>query len=566
MGEINRFEMAEMANKVTHAKHEIIQLYKANDYNEDAEELMNDLERSSSNDTIRIVFIGQYDAGKSTIISALTGDKEIVIDSDVATKETKDYKWDGVIVTDTPGLYTENIEHDQKTIETIKQADLLVYCITSDLFNQYTLEDFKNWAFTLNYSGKMFLVINKMLKEAGPSYELLQNTYTDTINLSLQPHSINEFSHSFIDAEDYRNGIKKNNTELVDLSHFESFISALNRFVNQKGMLGKFDKPISIMKSSIDKVTQRIMNDDSQRAFTALLSRIERKIDQQRNKVSLNAKDIVKHNLKPIIDMGYDLSRTIGIEDNAYSEDDVNGLIKSCCQKANEDILSLCNSAVEDLNTEIDEVLGSDTANYFFNSIGGTYTEKRSLFESKETKITRSQFNAIKRTIETVAGKTISMSTKEGSVGIFIKASEAAGSQVHKAIYTIGKSIGYNFKPWQAANITKNIGNIAKFMGPLLSIASILFDLKEYVDENEKTKAIQKAQIECRQEFIDIASDLELQYNNELRKLYDVYDSITKQLQDNRESIQNMIRSKDATNKRLLEIRNELVLIQTEIF
>ena len=42
---------------------------------------------------LSIALSGQYSAGKSTIISALTGDKSIRISADVATEEVKAYRW-----------------------------------------------------------------------------------------------------------------------------------------------------------------------------------------------------------------------------------------------------------------------------------------------------------------------------------------------------------------------------------------------------------------------------------------------------------------------------------------
>lgn len=563
----NGFITTELAGRIDHARADIIRIYKANGHDSEAEELMKELDRVAADKTIRVVFIGQYTAGKSTIISALTGNNEIVIDSNIATSQTSDYSWGGVVLTDTPGLYTENREHDERTIDMIKRSDLLIYCITSDLFNQYTLEDFEKWAFTLNYAGKMFLVINKMSKEDG-TYDSLRENYSLSLNTSLHPHSVVEFPCSFVDAKDYRDGFREGNQELMAYSHFEDFIAALNRFVSQKGILGKLDTPIMIMKSSIDKVTQQVVEDNSQKSYTALLARIERKVDQQRNQLSIEARNIIRRELKPIIDKGYEVSRQLGVEDIDCTEDDITELIVSVCEKINKKLEALCNEAVERLNCEIEEVLNSDTASYFFKSISGSYSERKHLFETRETKVCRAQFDSIKGVIETATGKTIAMATKGGSnsAGFLIKATEASGSQLHTVVYNIGKQFGYKFKPWQAVNIAKNIGNVAKILGPVVSVIGLLVDVKDTVDEKQRAKSIQKAQLECRQEFIDVASDLEAQYSSELSGLFTVYDDITKQLQTSRDNVQNLINADNEMTRKLLDVRNELVAIQTSIF
>ena len=355
---------------------------------------------------------------------------------------------------------------------------------------------------------------------------------------------------------------------MIAYSHFEDFIEELNRFVRQKGVLGKLDTPIMIMKASIDEVTQQVVEDDSQKAYAALLARIERKVDQQRNQLSIDARNTIRRGIKPIIDKGDEISRQLGDEDINCTEDDITELIESVCENINKELDALCNKAVERLNCEIEEVLSSDTAIYFFKSISESYSPKKHLFETRKAKVCRAQFDSIKGVIEIATGKTVAIATKDGknSVGFLIKATEASGSQLHSVVYRIGKLFGYKFKPWQAANIAKNIGNIAKILGPVMSVIGLLIDVKDTVDENQHAQSIQKARLECRQEFIDVASDLEAQYSAELSRFFTVYDDITKQLQTSRDNVHNLIKADHEMTRKLLDVRNELVAIQTSIF
>lgn len=66
-----------------------------------------------------VAFVGQYSAGKSTIISALTGRWDIHIDADIATDTTASYDWNGIKLIDTPGLFTDRPKHDEITYEAI---------------------------------------------------------------------------------------------------------------------------------------------------------------------------------------------------------------------------------------------------------------------------------------------------------------------------------------------------------------------------------------------------------------------------------------------------------------
>lgn len=567
MSDSVKFKTTELAGRIEAGKSEILKLYTKAGYAEDAQKLNEQLEAIAKEDKIRVVFIGQYTAGKSTIISALTSNKDIEIDSDIATSYTADYNWNGVTLTDTPGLYTENPEHDTRTIEMIKKSDLLIYCITSDLFNQYTKQDFEKWAFDVGYAGKMFLIVNKMSKEAGEYDELVDN-YSFSLNRAIVPHSISEFSYSFLDAKDYKDGVDENNVELIEYSHFEDFIKRLNAFIHQKGLLGKLDTPVMVLKASIDDISQKVIEDDANRAYSSLLSRIEKKIDQQRNQMGIDAHNIIRRGLKPITDKAYELSRMIGVEDIDYTEDDINELVTTSCENINSQLATLCEKSMDQLNSEVEEVMNSGTASYFFNSINSSYDGKKRIFESQETKISRAQFESIKSVVESITGKTIGMATKEGaaSAKFFIKSTEASGSQIHKVVLAVGGKIGYKFKPWQAVNIAKNIGNFAKVLGPVTSVLGLLFDVKETVDDHKKVQKIQQAQLKYRQSFIDIASDIESQYSNELNGIFDAYGEISTQLKTSRDSVQGMIKSNDEMTRRLLEIRNDLTEIQAEIF
>ena len=567
MDSYNSFRIGNIVKTVEQSKRRLLELYIDNGYSDEAERLKTVLAELAEQNRIRIVIIGQYTAGKSTIISALTSDDSIKIDSDKATDHTSDYYWNNVILTDTPGLYTENPEHDNKAIEAIKKSDLLIYCVTSDLFNQYTKADFEKWAFDVGYVGKMFLVVNKMSKEAGV-YEDLVDNYKASLNAALMPHSINEFHYSFIDAQDYKVGLKDDDHELIELSHFEDFIIKLNSFIEAKGLLGRLDTPVKILKSSIDEMDQKLLDDDKDIAFSSLLSRIEKRIDQQRNQFRIDSKSIIKRGLKPIKEKGYELSRDIGVNDIDFSEDDFNELIASTCKDINMEISQLCDSNMQMLNEEVEDILYSQPASFFLNSIEGTYSEKKGIFEKQESRIARVQIESIKNIVEGITGRTLSIATKTGtqSAGFLMKASEVSGSALHQAILKIGQTIGFKFKPWQAVNIAKNVGNVAKCVGPAISALGFLYNIKETVDDNRKAKEIEKKQLEVRQYFIDVVDDLEKSYNDELKGVYDVYDEISSQVQQSRNKVQNVIMSNSNMAKEMNEIRENLVSVQKDIF
>ncbi len=561
-----KFVTAEYAARIEDSKDRLIKLFRENGRKEKAEELERQFDEIAAEKRIKLVFVGQYTAGKSTIISALSGDNSIKIDSDISTEHPADYSWGNVILTDTPGLYTENREHDARTIEMIKQSDLLIYCITSDLFNPYTLEDFKKWAFDHGYAGKMFLVINKMSKEAG-AYDGLCESYLATIDKALYPHSVNEFSHAFIDAKDYRDGYRENDRALIEFSHFERFIEILNDFIRNKGQIGKFDTPIMILKAAIDNALEEMSETENNREYSALLGRLERAVDEIRNRISFEARNLISGCLKPIIDKGYEISRKIGIEKVDYSEADVERLVGKCCDILNEQLSKLSAKGISLLKEEVEGIINSDLAAFFFESVKDL-KEKPSIFESTGNKVKRIQFNSVNEIIQNITGKTVELATKGGvrSSQFLIKATEASGSQLHSAVLTIGHAFGHKFQPWEAVNLAKDIGNVAQILGPIASAFSLVMDVKDAVKDNKEDKRVTNARISCRRSFEDAEADVEKQYMNELKNMFAPYDDVTKQVQEDRERIQNIMKNNDRTVKELLDIRRDLTDIQRKLF
>ena len=102
---------------------------------------------SGKSDRVKIVFAGQYSAGKSSIIKMLTGDETVATGAEITTQETKAYEWNGLEIVDTPGVHTTlRPDHDEISYKAIAAADILVFVITNELFDSYMAEHFRRLA------------------------------------------------------------------------------------------------------------------------------------------------------------------------------------------------------------------------------------------------------------------------------------------------------------------------------------------------------------------------------------------------------------------------------------
>lgn len=110
-----------------------------------------------------MVLTGQYSSGKSTLIKALTDEAaEVVIDSAVATDQVQVFDWDGLVdLVDTPGVQAGLSEHDRLAEEALRTADLVLFAVTVDLFDDRSVEHLRHITEDLRKALSFLVVITK---------------------------------------------------------------------------------------------------------------------------------------------------------------------------------------------------------------------------------------------------------------------------------------------------------------------------------------------------------------------------------------------------------------------
>ncbi len=523
------------------------------------------LKEIENNKILKVSFIGQYSSGKSTIISALTGDKSIKIDADIATDQTSDYKWNDIILTDTPGLYTDRPDHDQITNDKIKESDLLIYCLTSDLFDNIILGNFKKLAFESGYKNKMMIVINKMSMESG-KYNDLVNNYKITLRKSLNPYNFDEFMSSFIDAADYIEGKDDNEKSLIDISHFHDFTNNLNLFVTSKGLMGKLDTPFRIAITTIDNVIIEITSKEDKELFQTI-ERIEYTINKNKERTESSVKSKINELSLSIIRKSNELTGKIGDKDFDIDSESkaVNIYIEKEIEKARDEIQNIIESQNQVMEEQISTIMESDLAQYVFTSINTGKIKLTNSIKDDFSKIIQN-FNKVSGGTEVVS-KTIGGLTNTSTINGLAKATQVAGSQAVSIIKDVGHFFGTKFKPWQAVNMAKDIGNAVKFLGPVISIIGFLFEVGDAVKEEENAKKVADAKRQCYNQFLTIASEIENEFIknfDEFKKLS--YIKILEQIRNMRNKILSDRKQHDKVSKELLFQKNNLEKLLEEIY
>ncbi len=510
-----------------------------------------------------VAFVGQYSSGKSTIISALTGRRDIYIDADIATDKTTSYDWNGIKLIDTPGLFTERQDHDEITYDAINKSDLLVFCLTYMLFDSLTAENFKKLAYEKGYRWKMMLVINKMSDEAGEEDQKIAN-YSKSLAEALKPYSLDEFPICFIDAKDYCEGVDEDDDFLREISRFPTFIDALNAFVKRRRSLTKFDTPTRIALSYVDDAQLSLIRDNNQdSAFFELLNRLSRTVRQERDRLRTKVRGISLKLSAAVANEGTILASAIGVNKNIEAlAKQAESNVQKYCEKAGIEIEETVKASVDSLQEDIKEVLQSDLAQAFVARLEvNQKVSAQNVDSGVDVDRLRKQVKLLKDIGERAGIELVNLATKAGANTngqAFLRAANVAGGNLHRGVYAVGKFLGVNFRPWQAVNIAKGIANVAKILSPILSLALLAVDIYTVAQEEEIDRKLANARREITSQFIAIGKDIESQIETQLQEVEaQIFGEFQKQIAEARQQEEEAIGSSNKSVAELAEIRQE---------
>ncbi len=500
---------------------------------------------------LSIAFIGQYNAGKSTLIKALTGNSTVRISAEICTDQVTEYSWKDVLLLDTPGIYAGKIDHDQITLDRISKCDLLVFVVPNELFNPQGGAFFRKVADEMQRVGQMILVINKMSRESGTPEQLVE-----TILKVIEPHHQSDFYPCFIDANSYLKARYEQDEEekqfLIAESNFDGFLVSLQKLTNKNQLSARLATPLHRLVDLIEQARNVLSTDD--KTTRDLLELLRRKT------VLLRASQIRFRNVYRAELNKFEHEVTMLGEraatkvDGCHTEEEINlefrgaeNEIESVSQKTLENIQSALQSEIARLQAQLEELhqspLGHSLANDFeIRSVDGKQ------FDTRETRCKLGTSHFIGKGPELLKG-----------VGGF------ASTVSRDIVYSIGKSIGIKFKPWGAVNAAKFI----RGLGPILAIGGVLLDgvltAKQEQDEVENQQKLRNARAEIRQDFRKVAAEMRREYEANVEKAVSFYDEELKDTKCKRTDLSNTEQSKvDAVkqiDKKLQEIRQEISLL-----
>jgi ethanolamine utilization protein EutP (predicted NTPase) len=516
--------------------------------------LKSKLANNKNRSQLKVAFVGQYNAGKSTIISALTNLKDINIHSNVATDKSAEFDWNNIKIIDTPGILAGKVEHhDIATKKTLSDSDLIVYVLTSQLFDDVIFENFIDLAYKQRLKGKMLIAVNKMSMEKG-EFDTLKTNYLESIKITFKEKGYDfDFEVVFMDAFDYIEGQEENEKDIMELSNFSEFINSLNHFIDDKGIIQKsFDTPIRIIKEELNEVALHEVDPN----FSLVIKKYENRLLKNKNEI-VKEVDFLYNDLRDkILTEGYAISSLIGEasqEEFGSRQNKFNEFLENESRITMRKIENVIFEKNKKLGEEIKEIEQNDEIIIYKEKLKNQFSNYQSN-ENLESSSLSNKVNLL-NTLGEQSSKLSQMTGASGSANLLAKSSEISGSQVHTVVYDIGKFIGHNFRPWEAVNIAKNIGNVAKFAGPVLAIIGAGITIHGAYKEEKKIKKIVVSKNKINDSFYKTANEIINQLNSKFQDY--VKNNIDSQL-DEFDKQKSEIIQKNQTNSDFLRKVTEL--------
>lgn len=462
---------------------------------------------------IKIVFAGQYSAGKSSILKALTGNKDIAIGPDITTQQIHTYDWNNIEVIDTPGIHTQlRPDHDEISYAAIASADMLVFVITNELFDSYMADHFRKLAIDKDKAGEMILVVNKMDRTSDGNIESQQKIIREDLRRMVEPYTPEQLKLSFLDVESYLDSIEEREKDpeladkLAERSGFSKFIDTLNCFVDEKSISSKLTTNLYI----IDNLLEKRIKELQPKATDMDIDGLEENFKQQRHllveargRMQQVVNDIYTTAASQIRDIGLDASNLL-VE--GCKQEDVEAELEKYLDKA-EDIIERCQSEasivlethLSEIKQELNHIENSEFSRLLKIRLEGKYND----LPAGIRKILANAGSGFQK-----AGHNIlNNAYKAGSNG-GLQLTNFSGGKIHSMVLNVGHNFNYKFKPWQAVKIAKGVAIAGEVLSALGIGVSVFMQIKEDQDEEKNRELLRTNRQKIRGQFNSIANEL----------------------------------------------------------
>ena len=487
-------------------------------------------------DGVKLVFAGQYSAGKSTLLKILTGRQDIAIKEGITTDTATSYDWGGITVIDTPGVDTKiHPEHDEITQKAIASADLLVFVTTNELFDSHLAEHFREIAIDGHKAPEMMLVVNKMCRCAQGNTPEIQDVIKEDLRKVTDPYTPEDFRITFTDAKSAENSKQEEDEEeaeyLWEISGIDELTREMNAFVRDKGLKSRYTTALYTLEQVLQEAIARQSGNDSD------LAGAEEILLQRRQALAEAKRDILRSVEAEIQEAVCDIQRTgrdtaakihAGVKEEVINADLklAQESVENMAEQLGKSIEVVMGRQMENLEQKVQAIADSEFAKVLFPRLMRRIEQASIPPETLRTmKIASDQSKELgKLLIQT------SYSSNCSNITQLFRLNQYSGSFTHQAVKNIGSFVGVKFRPWQAVRWTRNIATAGRVLVIAGTVVSPVLQYKEDADARKMEAELHECRTSVRAGFNEAATAIEMHYS-EAAKAY-VADTISKEIEN----------------------------------
>jgi predicted GTPase len=516
---------------------------------------------------ISLVFAGQYSAGKSTILKALTGDKSIATGHEITTNEVKEYSWGALRVIDTPGIHTDiRPNHDALSLRAIADADILVYVVTYGLFDDNIGNDFRELLVGQGKADEMILVVNKMSSADSGNTPEQREILKEGLAKVTEPYSPEDLRTVFIDAKDYLDSLPGSESDseiaadLRKASNFDALVEALNSFAAEQGYIFRLTTPLY----QLINVLQGALMEERKTSGDNDIDMLEENLREGRHvassvmwQINSAVRPLYKEAAAEIREEGRKLADSI---QDCKNKDEADELVKNAYDRVDaisdscgENVVKMIEDISRKYESSFDELRRSDSMQNLELSLESKYKEGNPVVK-----------RLLNSGLFSEGSERVQSLTKGTNAAVGLKA--FTESDAHEAVLAIGHFFNYSFKPWEAVKWVEKINVAGKALGAFGIVLSFASQAKDDFDEDERERTLRDDREKIRAAFNSAAGELENHFSSALSKYLDEgfrtrIDTIDKQLDD----IEKAMKGKSEACSRIEEKMEECKLLINDI-
>jgi hypothetical protein len=505
---------------------------------------------------LSIALIGQYNAGKSSIVKALAPNADVVIDANVATDRVVETFWHGLRVVDTPGVRAGRPGHDDLTEQAIASSDLLIFVVTSDLFDATIADFFRSIVINATRASECLLIVNKSTQDAGDQQAKLAH-----ISDVLRPLSTDDVRVVFIDARTrlWADEAADDNEreQYLQLSNFRELASEIDAFARRSGLRARLTTPVYRVIDLIDRALESLADDEGIQTRLDLLNSQREVLLRHRVELEETARSAISSAGTDLAQIGHEVAAEVQPADDDHT-------LRLCVEEGearaerrshslDEQLDKLIRAAAQRVSDELQDVgleLGAGQATGNARTAGSPVEVPLRLTGPKEpSHLTSAELQAGLKRIATFFGD----NARPGQAG-------------HAFIYNAGKALGVRFKPWGAVKLAQRFGRLAEGLGTALVVLEVVKEHRQELAERREADRMRATQQAIRSHFVTYSETVALAAEHTLTAYVEgsynaalaTIDSLSLQLVQQRAAT-------DSVSKELIDRREELAVLLNQI-